>query len=44
VVAAVALPVILLYQAWSYWIFRRRVTPGMIPDAHVVVPAVLRAR
>ena len=44
VVAAVSLPVILLYQAWSYWIFRKRVTPGMIPEAHIVLPAVLRAR
>ncbi|GAA3928866.1 cytochrome d ubiquinol oxidase subunit II [Microbacterium soli] len=44
VVAGISLPVILLYQAWSYWIFRRRVTPGMIPDAHIVLPAVLRAR
>ncbi|MFB7251986.1 cytochrome d ubiquinol oxidase subunit II [Microbacterium sp. NPDC056234] len=43
VVAAVALPVIVAYQAWSYWIFRKRVTPGMIPDAHIVLPAVLRA-
>lgn len=42
VVAAFALPVILAYQAWSYWIFRKRVTPGMIPDAHIVLPAVLR--
>ncbi|MFT4234902.1 MAG: cytochrome d ubiquinol oxidase subunit II [Microbacterium sp.] len=44
VVAGVCLPVVLLYQAWSYWVFRRRVTPGMIPDAHVVLPAVLRAK
>lgn len=43
VVAVVALPVILAYQAWSYWIFRNRVTPGMIPEAHIVLPAVLRA-
>ncbi|MBX3104044.1 MAG: cytochrome d ubiquinol oxidase subunit II [Cryobacterium sp.] len=43
VVAAVSLPVILLYQAWSYWIFRKRVTPGMIPEAHIVLPAILRA-
>ena len=43
VVAVVALPVILVYQAWSYWIFRKRVTPGMIPEAHIVLPAVLRA-
>ncbi len=44
IVVACALPVILAYQAWSYWIFRKRVTPGMIPDAHIVLPAVLRAR
>src|SRR5690606_3980336 len=44
VVAAVSLPVIILYQAWSYWIFRKRVTPGMIPEVHIVLPAVLRAR
>ncbi|UNK69920.1 cytochrome d ubiquinol oxidase subunit II [Microbacterium sp. H1-D42] len=43
IVAAVSLPVILLYQAWSYWIFRKRVTPGMIPEVHIVLPAVLRA-
>ncbi|SJN42897.1 Cytochrome d ubiquinol oxidase subunit II [Microbacterium esteraromaticum] len=42
VVAAFSLPVILLYQAWSYWIFRQRVTPGMIPEVHIVLPAVLR--
>src|SRR5690606_16593919 len=42
VVAAFALPVILAYQAWSYWIFRKRVTPGVIPDAHIVLPALLR--
>ena len=44
VITAIGLPVVLLYQAWSYWIFRKRVTPGMIPDAHIVLPAVLRAR
>jgi len=44
VITLVALPAILVYQGWSYWIFRQRVTPGMIPSAHVVVPAVLRAR
>lgn len=43
VVAVVSLPVILAYQAWSYWIFRNRVTPGMIPEAHIVLPAILRA-
>ena len=42
VVTVIALPIILGYQAWSYWIFRKRVTPGMIPDAHIVLPAILR--
>ncbi|MCH1884328.1 cytochrome d ubiquinol oxidase subunit II [Agrococcus sp. ARC_14] len=42
VITAISLPVILGYQAWSYWVFRKRVTPGMIPDAHIVLPAILR--
>ncbi len=42
VITAVSLPIIIGYQAWSYWVFRRRVTPGMIPDAHIVLPAILR--
>jgi cytochrome d ubiquinol oxidase subunit II len=25
-VAAVGLPVVLIYQAWTYWVFRRRLT------------------
>lgn len=25
--AAVMVPIVLIYQAWSYWIFRKRVTP-----------------
>lgn len=33
VVAAVMLPVVLLYQGWSYWVFRARVTtPTEIVD------------
>ena len=44
VVAAFGLPLVIAYQAWSYWVFRRRITPGMIPEAHVVLPAILRAR
>ncbi|AWH95388.1 cytochrome d ubiquinol oxidase subunit II [Dietzia alimentaria] len=43
VITVVALPVILCYQAWSYWVFRHRVTPGMIPEPHVILPAILRA-
>ncbi|WP_029150306.1 cytochrome d ubiquinol oxidase subunit II [Microbacterium indicum] len=44
IAACIGLPLVIAYQAWSYWIFRQRLTPGMIPDAHMVLPAVLRAR
>lgn len=38
-VAACALPFILAYQAWTYWVFRKRVSEHHIPEAHQVVPA-----
>ncbi|WP_221583317.1 cytochrome d ubiquinol oxidase subunit II [Microbacterium sp. G2-8] len=44
IVACVGLPIVIGYQAWSYWVFRKRITPGMIPDAHIVLPAILRAK
>src|SRR5699024_10362132 len=44
VITVVALPVIVCYQAWSYWVCRHRVTPGMIPEPHIVLPAILRDR
>jgi cytochrome d ubiquinol oxidase subunit II len=33
VVAACSLPFILAYQAWSYWVFRQRVSEVHIPEA-----------
>jgi cytochrome d ubiquinol oxidase subunit II len=39
-VAAFALPLIFAYQAWTYWVFRRRVSDHHIPEAHLIVPAV----
>jgi len=39
-VAAFALPLILAYQAWSYWVFRKRVSAEHIPDAHPFLPAI----
>ena len=30
--AAFATPVVLGYQAWTYWVFRRRLTVVHIPD------------
>ena len=33
--AAIVTPVVLAYQAWTYWVFRRRVTLASIPaDVH----------
>jgi cytochrome d ubiquinol oxidase subunit II len=40
VVTGVALPVVLAYQAWSYWVFRKRIAVHHIPEPHEVVPAV----
>ncbi|HOQ53609.1 MAG TPA: cytochrome d ubiquinol oxidase subunit II, partial [Micropruina sp.] len=30
--AAVFVPIVLGYQAWSYWVFRRRLSTANIPD------------
>ena len=27
IVAVILLPVVLMYEAWSYWVFRKRVSP-----------------
>ncbi|MBW4031980.1 MAG: cytochrome d ubiquinol oxidase subunit II [Acidobacteria bacterium] len=42
IVACCALPVVLVYQAWSYWIFRKRVSPASLPAAHDFEPAIKR--
>jgi cytochrome d ubiquinol oxidase subunit II len=39
VVAAVGLPLVIVYQAWTYWVFRRRVSADHIPAAHSFLPA-----
>ena len=44
IVAAFGLPLVIAYQAWSYWVFRKRLEPGMIPDPHIVIPAILRPK
>lgn len=41
VVALIGLPLVLVYQAWTYWVFRRRLSVDSIPSAHSVVPAVV---
>ncbi len=40
IVAGVGLPIVLLYQAWSYWVFRRRLRVEQLPVAQPVLPAV----
>ena len=32
VVAVIFTPLVLLYQGWTYWIFRKRISSGRIPD------------
>jgi cytochrome d ubiquinol oxidase subunit II len=34
-VAVVMTPLVLAYQAWSYWIFRKRISTAHIPPVHV---------
>jgi cytochrome d ubiquinol oxidase subunit II len=40
IVAAFGVPLVLAYQAWTYWVFRARVSAASIPDAHPVIAAV----
>ena len=40
VVALFGLPVVLAYQAWTYWVFRKRIGEHSIPEAHPIVAAV----
>jgi cytochrome bd ubiquinol oxidase subunit II len=32
VVALIMTPIVLIYQGWTYWIFRQRISTSMIPD------------
>lgn len=34
VVALILTPVVLAYQAWTYWVFRKRLSPSDIPNPH----------
>ena len=42
VITGCALPVILGYQAWSYWVFRRRLRVEQLPAVHAFAAAVRR--
>ncbi len=32
--AGIAMPVVLLYQGWTYWVFRKRIGTQHLADAH----------
>ncbi|MEM8619347.1 MAG: cytochrome d ubiquinol oxidase subunit II [Actinomycetota bacterium] len=38
VVALVMTPIVLLYQGWTYWVFRKRIGTGHLPDASASTP------
>lgn len=39
-VAAVGVPLVLAYQGWTYWVFRKRVTVAQLPEPVDFAPAV----
>lgn len=40
IVAAFGVPLVLAYQAWSYWVFRKRLREEHIPETHHVTSIV----
>lgn len=40
IVAAVGVPLVLAYQGWTYWIFRKRISIAHLPEPHDFAPAV----
>ncbi|MDO5722677.1 MAG: cytochrome d ubiquinol oxidase subunit II [Actinomycetaceae bacterium] len=40
--AIIFVPIVLAYTAWSYWVFRARVTPGDIPETMGLIPKRIR--
>jgi cytochrome d ubiquinol oxidase subunit II len=40
VVTAFGLPLVIAYQAWTYWVFRKRIGESDIPVVHLIEPAV----
>jgi cytochrome d ubiquinol oxidase subunit II len=37
-------PIVLLYQGWTYWVFRRRLTVDDIPDPADAIAADEKAK
>ena len=31
IIAAIFLPLVILYQSWTYWVFRKRITVDPVP-------------
>jgi cytochrome bd ubiquinol oxidase subunit II len=42
IVTAIGLPLVLLYQGYTYWVFRKRLAERHLPEPHPVEPAVVR--
>jgi cytochrome bd ubiquinol oxidase subunit II len=40
IVTAIGLPMVLLYQGYTYWVFRKRLAETHLPEPHAVEPAV----
>ena len=38
VVAVIFTPLVLLYQGWTYWVFRKRVTADRVPEIAAIAP------
>jgi cytochrome d ubiquinol oxidase subunit II len=38
IVAAIFLPLVLAYQGWTYWVFRKRITASPVPDSPPAKP------
>jgi cytochrome bd ubiquinol oxidase subunit II len=39
IVTAFGLPLVLVYQGWTYWVFRKRISEDSIPPARIIQPA-----
>ncbi len=37
VVAVIFTPIVLLYQAWTYWVFRQRISVNLLPPKTALV-------
>ncbi|MFT4148252.1 MAG: cytochrome d ubiquinol oxidase subunit II [Micrococcaceae bacterium] len=40
VVALIGVPIVVGYQMWTYWVFRKRISVDMIPDNHIVPESI----